>query len=213
VGRRGPKPRDKYSKKSQVLTTRIEHDLRSELEAASKKKGHSLSQEIGNRLRRSFIEDDKIEYAFGNLRNYRLAQIVFLILQTASNPEKPDVDWLHDPYAFDLACQTLSSFLATMRPSGEGKLSNASLEIGHGWDPIIAAQNMVMEIQGADPTLDLRKSSDRMLRMGAFKKELGELLDRRAPRRKPRLIQSQPYPEAPKSIKRGKAKTGQRRKP
>jgi hypothetical protein len=214
MGRRGPKPRDKYSKKSQVLTTRIEHDLRSKLETASRKKGHSLSQEIGYRLRLSFIREETAERDFGSRRNYLIAQLAFHTLQTTSNPENPSADWLDDPYAFDLACQKLSSVLAKMRPPGDGKLSNPALEIGHGWDPIIAAQNLVMEIQNADPTLNLKKNRDRALQMGAFKKELGDLLDRGAPApRKPRVLQSKPYPDAPEPMKQPNRKNRQRGKP
>jgi hypothetical protein len=61
-----------YSPFGRSLVHRIRPDLRKSLERAAKASGRSLSQEVEHRLRRSFVEDDKIADAFGDRRTYRL---------------------------------------------------------------------------------------------------------------------------------------------
>ena len=65
-----------YAGKSSVFSTRIRPDLRRYLEKAAKTSGRSLSQEVEHRLRRSFVEDDKIADAFGDRRTYRLMRMM-----------------------------------------------------------------------------------------------------------------------------------------
>ena len=63
MGKRGPQPKGEYGGKiarTAVLSTRLQPDTRARLSEAAKANKRSLSQELENRLRGSFIEEDKV---------------------------------------------------------------------------------------------------------------------------------------------------------
>jgi hypothetical protein len=183
VGERGPAPKGEYPNKSKVFSTRIRPDVRAKLEAAVKASRRSLSQESEHRLRRTFIEDERIEDSFGSRRNFLIMRIVALVLQAARNPDQPDADWLDDPYAFNQAIETAMSVFYALRPPGPiPALSDPTMEDPHGWSPIIAARNLIEKIRGANPSLPLTARPRDQLFAGIVKSELGAVLDRDAQR-------------------------------
>src|SRR5665213_3311745 len=122
MGKRGPSPQGEYSGKSKVFSTRIRADLRSSLDAAAKVSGRSLSQEVEHRLRRTFVDEDRSENAFGSRRNYLLMRMAATALQSAQNPQNPKAEWLDDPVAFDQAMKFLNAVLKQVRPKGSAAL-------------------------------------------------------------------------------------------
>lgn len=139
---KGPRPKGEYAGKSSVFSTRIRPDLRKNLEKAAKASGRSLSQEVEHRLRRSFVEDDKIADAFGDRRTYRLmrmmADAIHLsqeqdvteprrralpgVARRAYPPNKshqPDPvgdNWLDDPLRFRVALAAMRSVVEAIEP-------------------------------------------------------------------------------------------------
>lgn len=170
--RGGSRPKGEYVGKSQVFSTRIRPDLRSRLEQASKKSGRSLSQEIEHRLRRSFVEDDKIAERFGGRRNYWVMKIIALALEGAdAGFHTKNGNWLDDPVSFDRALGTIRAWLMMIRPPGDG--------LPHGsWEPSVAAVNLRHEIETADPSRPITAGTKREHLMGIMKTEVGDLISR-----------------------------------
>src|SRR5436190_20191158 len=105
---KGPRPKGEYAGKSSVFSTRIRPDLRKNLERAAKASGRSLSQEVEHRLRRSFVEDEKVAEAFGDRRTYRLMRLMSDAIQLSQNEEN-DGHWLDDPFRFRIALAAMRS--------------------------------------------------------------------------------------------------------
>lgn len=115
--RRGPAPKGDYADKAATLSTRITRDLRVWLEEAKIKSGRSLSDEIENRLRQSFVEEQRMIDRFGSERTARVLQVVASVLQLhGRNPENPKTEWLDDPLAFENALSAIIWTLEAVRP-------------------------------------------------------------------------------------------------
>jgi hypothetical protein len=114
--RRGPVPKGEYADKAATISTRITADLRGWLERAAKNSGRTLSQEIENRLRQTFVEEERMIDRFGGERTARILQVVASVLHGVRNPENPEADWLDDPCAFDLGVDAIYWSLAPVRP-------------------------------------------------------------------------------------------------
>jgi hypothetical protein len=114
--RRGPAPKGEYADKAATISTRITADLRGWLERAAKNSGRTLSQEIENRLRQTFVEEERMIDRFGGERTARILQVVALVLNGMRNPENPEADWLDDPRAFDLGVDAIYWTLEPVRP-------------------------------------------------------------------------------------------------
>jgi hypothetical protein len=114
--RRGPAPKGEYADKAATISTRITADLRGWLERAAKNSGRTLSQEIENRLRQTFVEEDRMIDRFGGERTARILQVVASVLNGMRNPENPEADWLDDPRAFDLGVDAIYWTLEPVRP-------------------------------------------------------------------------------------------------
>jgi hypothetical protein len=102
-----------------VLSTRIRPDTRAALEKASKKSGRSLSQEIEHRLRRTIIEDEKIEAAFGSRQNFNIMRTVAMALhlRTGHLAERDGLPyWLTDAKFFDQTVKMVGNVLSALRP-------------------------------------------------------------------------------------------------
>jgi hypothetical protein len=112
---KGPRPKGEYFGKSSVFSTRIRPDLRKSLEKAAKASGRSLSQEVEYRLRRSFVEDDKIADAFGDRRTYRLMRMMSDAIQL-SLQDQNDENWLDDPFRFRVALAAMRSVVEAIEP-------------------------------------------------------------------------------------------------
>src|SRR5258708_35646377 len=103
VAGRGAAPKGEYVGKSKVFSTRIRPDLRDGLDKAARKSGRSVSQEVEHRLRRTFVDDEKISDVFGDRQTYLVMRAIAVALERAWNPGDPKANWLNDPFAFDLA--------------------------------------------------------------------------------------------------------------
>ena len=80
--------------------------------ASAKASGRSLSQEVSYRLRRTFIEDDKIEAAFGGRENYLVMRMVGLAMQWgAMTFRRKSTVWMHDPGLFDVVVKSVNGVL------------------------------------------------------------------------------------------------------
>jgi TraY domain-containing protein len=170
-----------------VFSTRIRPDLRASLEAAKNRSGRSLSQEVEHRLRRSFIEDEKIADLFGSRENYFIMRIVALAMQYARIPFRGGKhrDWLRDPLNFEVVVRTVNNVLDSIRPAGSVDYQDPSRTAALAefvtkqipaaiWD----------QIQKADPALPLDKGTRDQHRAGLLKSELGDI----AARAKPKIL-------------------------
>jgi hypothetical protein len=121
MGKRGPAPKGEFGDKSAVLSTRISSELRARLEAQVEQSGLTLSREIEHRLRRSFIDDEKISEGYGNRRNLAIMKILSMMIEAKRRPNQADADWLEDPWLFDQVVISLNAILEGIRPAGEIK--------------------------------------------------------------------------------------------
>jgi hypothetical protein len=189
MGKRGPAPRGEYADKSKVLSTRIRPDTRSALQAAAKRNGRSLSQEIESRLRRTLHDDDLAIETFGSVRNKRVLQMVGMAIQGAYNPDIPQADWLDDPLAFEVAVRTANKVLEALRPPGQipavlvGTIFKEEVPSGIGgetWASALSdgtAWETLKAVQEADPAMPTKVSKGQHLK-NVIRKELGAIADR-----------------------------------
>jgi hypothetical protein len=199
--RRGPAPKGEYVGKSAVFSTRIRQDLRTKLDAAAKTSGRSLSQEVENRLRLSFREDEKLTDWFGSTRNGLVVKLIAAVLQLAQNPERPNVSWLDDAYTFQQAVRMLGAVLEAIRPDGAPTLSDRSREGKDAWGPYIAALNLWTEIEQGDASLPLN-ATRRQHFANEMKNRMPDVVMRISKRRKAEMADLQRRTEALKSRSR-----------
>jgi hypothetical protein len=158
---RGRKPRGAYKQKTKVFSTRIRADTKEALAAAAKQRGHSLSQEIEYRLRRSFDEDEKMLDKFGGRRNYAVLRLISCLMEAVYNPLSPGAFWLDDPYLFNQFVKTTINVLEELRPPGDTSLpSDGSpqgdlLRLAGELQGGSIAANRLLSIKDAAPDLPL----------------------------------------------------------
>lgn len=177
MGRRGPTPQGEYAGKTEVFSTRIRPDLRASIEKAAQASGRSISQEVEHRLRRTFIQDDRIEDAFGSRENYTVLRIVGLAMQYARVPFHGTPDWRSDPLAFDVVVRTVNRVLEAIRPPG-GRPGDVFTETAGDFVSEQVPAAIWQAIQGADPALPLDKGTRDDHLAGLLKIDLGEIADR-----------------------------------
>ncbi|MBR1187306.1 hypothetical protein [Bradyrhizobium sp. AUGA SZCCT0160] len=152
--RRGPAPQGDYAGKAKTINTRVTPDLRGWLEKAARKSGRSLSQEIETRLRRTFREEDDLAKQFGTADAARVFQTIALTLNMIRNPENPEADWLHDPYAFAFAVDAIHQTLYLVRPK-EATDPFLAYGLEGTVNPSRVAREVWRDIANSDPTLPL----------------------------------------------------------
>jgi hypothetical protein len=152
--RRGPAPQGDYAGKAKTINTRVTPDLRGWLERAAKKSGRSLSQEIETRLRRTFREEDDLAKQFGSADAARVFQTIAITLNMIRNPENPDADWLHDPYAFVLAADAIHQALYLVRPK-DATDPYLAYALEGTVNPRGVAREVWRDIANSDPALPL----------------------------------------------------------
>ncbi|MER8489325.1 hypothetical protein NKH53_13740 [Mesorhizobium australicum] len=154
--------------------------MKAELEKAAAARRSTLSDEIQMRLRRTFIEDEKMADAFGDRRTYLLMRLVALTLQTGWNPANPGPSsWLDDPVAFDQARETLRILLDGIRPKDlEPNSPNEDWDLYLKAKPMGTAAAIWNGIQNADPSLPLNDGTRKQHLAGIIKAELGEVANR-----------------------------------
>src|ERR1700730_15886030 len=176
---KGPAPRGEYAGKSSVFSTRIRPDLRQKLEQGAKQSGRSLSQEIEHRLRRSFVEDEKISDAFGDRRTYLIMKMIAMGINLPQMKEEPDVSWLDDPYYFDLSIGTALAILEAIRPKGEIKLpENEIVALVTEARAEGTAPSLWGKVLRADPALPITKGSNLQHWFAMAKADLGNIPER-----------------------------------
>ncbi|OCK56779.1 hypothetical protein [Bradyrhizobium sp. LMTR 3] len=180
--RRGPAPKGEHYGKSAVFSTRIRADLRAKLDAAAKASGRSLSQEVENRLRLSFVQDEKIADQFGSVRNALVMKLIGTVLQLAHNPERPNVSWLDDAYAFRQAMRTVGAVLEAIRPDGAPSLSDKSLQGRDAWSPYVSAANLWAGMTQADASLPLKATPEQHF-ANTIRNRMPDIVERVAARR------------------------------
>jgi hypothetical protein len=189
MGKRGPQPKGEFSGKTQVFSTRIRPDLREAIELAARKSGRSISQEVESRLRRTFIEDDKIEAAFGNRRNYLIMRAAAIAIEWQVHPSRESEEgyeaWLNDPHRFDNVLKTITAVLEKFRPTGEVGGEPQDFRDGEAdvWidDPDKAASEVIEGIRKSDPALPLTGDLQGFnfdYVAGRLKSDLGDLVQR-----------------------------------
>jgi hypothetical protein len=176
---RGPVPRGEYAGKSSVFSTRIRPDLRQKLEQGAKQSGRSLSQEIEHRLRRSFVEDEKISETFGDRRTFLIMKMIAMGIHLPRIREEAEVSWLDDPYYFDLSIGTALSILEAIRPKGEVKLpENEIVALVTEARAEGTAQSLWGKVLRSDPALPITKGSNLEHWFAMAKADLGNIPDR-----------------------------------
>lgn len=178
MGKRGPAPKGEYAGKSKVLSTRIRPDTRAMLEKAKKESGRSLSQEIENRLRRTFYEDREIAAAFGDSKVFVLMRLVALALSSVQDPRKPDAKWYDDPNLFNDALSTIRKVLTVIRPAP----STDKLPVIEHRSLVISASEIAAavweKVQRISLNFDIQKATREERRLARLKSELGHLAER-----------------------------------
>lgn len=132
---RGRPPKHEFAKRNAVLSTRISDDLKAALLEEAKANRRALSQEIENRLRKSFerqgLLDEVLKLAYGPklagilLGCAAVAQSTGRLCWLLSGQEQPGVDaidnWPTDPFCFDQAVKSILALLdgPPFRPAGD----------------------------------------------------------------------------------------------
>jgi hypothetical protein len=116
MAKKTPKRTIKRDGAAKIFSTRLQPDLREALEREAKRKGRPLSQEVQNRLRQTFVEEEQMIDRFGSERTARVLQTVASVLRDIRNPENPQADWLDDPRAFDYGLSAIMWTLEVVRP-------------------------------------------------------------------------------------------------
>jgi len=161
MAERGRKPRGNYKQKTQVFSTRIRADTKAALEAAAKNRGHSLSQEIEMRLRRSFDEDQNLFEKLGGRENYAVLRLISSVMSATWNPAGNMGSWLHDPYCFNQMVRAIASVLEALRPPGDPAIPPVEGPMGEALEALaelqgqMRAAKMLMAVRDASPELPL----------------------------------------------------------
>jgi hypothetical protein len=189
MGKRGPQPKGEYGGKiarTAVLSTRLQPDTRGRLVAATEASGRSLSQELEHRLRRTFIEDDKIVDFYGSQPNAAVLKLLGAVIQATGtswlaktadgwvpDTHKDPGEWLRDPKLFDQVLTAIVHTLSWFKPGGG---PDEQFLFYHS-----TAEQIINEIRSADPSIPITKRSRRQHTMAMLKDQLGDLARHRHP--------------------------------
>lgn len=159
---KGPAPKGEYAGKSSVFSTRITPDLKERLDEAKTQSGRSVSQEVEYRLRRSFVEDDKIADTFGDRQTYRVMRMIADAIHLAMadlkkrHPESSG-DWLTGGLEYQFAAAAAHELIERIRPSGA---LPSNTETGDGlfiWKGSMKIAGLIWEqVRSASPTISTR---------------------------------------------------------
>jgi hypothetical protein len=188
MGKRGPQPKGEYGhtiRRTAVLSTRLQPDTRARLSEAAKAEKRSLSQELEHRLRRTFIDDDKIIDFYGSQPNAAILKLLGSVIQATgtswlvktADGWVPDIhkdpgEWLRDRKLFD---QVLTAIIHSLRWFQPGESDRQELNY-HS-----TAEQILDEIRAADPSIPMWKRSTRQHAMAVLKDGLGKLAYRPHP--------------------------------
>ena len=115
----GRKPSGPFRHSAAQLTVRMPDDMRARLDAAAKKKGWSLSQELLWRLRVSFEKEN-----YRDRRDPATRALCFLIAETAQRVHIGVlVEWNRNPFLFRAFKLAVAALLDELEPAGSAKSS------------------------------------------------------------------------------------------
>ena len=117
--KRGRPAQGPYSDKQKVISTRITGDLRKALDDESKRTGHSLSQIIESRLRRSFDQSQRVNENFGGPEKYNLFRLFVLAMDSVE--ATTGQCWHEDAYTHEQCKQAVLGVLKDLRPKGRAE--------------------------------------------------------------------------------------------
>lgn len=113
----GRKPSGPFRHSAAQLTVRMPDDMRARLDAAAKKKGWSLSQELLWRLRVSFEKEN-----YRDRRDPATRALCFLIAETAQRVHIGVlVEWNRNPFLFRAFKLAVAALLDRLEPAGSAK--------------------------------------------------------------------------------------------
>jgi hypothetical protein len=177
---KGPAPKGEYAGKSSVFSTRIRPDLRKNLEKAANQSGRSISQEVEYRLRRSFIEDERIAEAFGDRETYRLMRMLADAVHFAEVRLKQR--WLDDPETFQTAITAMSQMLRAVAPEDSDSDPHIDKSI---YDKMVRlnanlfAFDRWLKVRNADAAIPAQSaSSEEAAKNSIAKRDLSRIVER-----------------------------------
>jgi hypothetical protein len=110
----GRKPSGPFKQGAAQLTVRMPDDMRARLDAAARKKGWSLSQQLLWRLRVSFEKENHADH-----RDPATRALCFLIAETAQRVHIGiPVEWHRNPFLFRAFKLAVASLLDALAPAG-----------------------------------------------------------------------------------------------
>ena len=121
AAKRGRKPQGAYSDKSAVLTTRITKELRAKLEGARMEhpRTWSLSQEVEDRLRKSFDEESIAEQKFGDRETYAIARLIAEVMNQVQMLTQRH--WASSAFTVDACAQAIGNVLRAFALDDDAK--------------------------------------------------------------------------------------------
>src|SRR5215208_4440886 len=113
----GRKPQGEYAGKSATFTTRIQPELRADLDKSAKRNKRSLSQEVERRLRESFEVPGKIARDFGPKH---IAALAWLVSHVGQGVElMTGAKWLEDRFTSEAFRSAINILLDGLAPETE----------------------------------------------------------------------------------------------
>ena len=160
---RGRKPSGAYAGQTAVFSTRMTPALRKMIEKSAKKNCRSLTQEVEDRLRKSFETEKWIKDTYGDPRTYAFLRLLTLVtssefqkIHEASDSGKPVLrHWLDDRFSYDLVTRAIQSILKLVRPEKRpaeisGYKSLGGIKITADTIGVFVAQAVLLSIRNAD---------------------------------------------------------------
>jgi hypothetical protein len=104
------------------LKWRTKEPLRAAIEQSAKKRGLSINQEITRRIEASFVEERRVDEAFGNSEIFGIMKIAATAFVEAGRLAAHSVsakNFVENPFAYNHAVIAAAKVLEAFRPSGE----------------------------------------------------------------------------------------------
>ena len=108
----GRKPSGDFSRLSEVFTVRMPRSMRTQLDAAARKHGRVVGQELLTRVQRTFDKEK------ADQRNPALRALLFLFGELADNLCR-DPNWHKDPFTFRAFKLAIVKLMDALEPKGE----------------------------------------------------------------------------------------------
>jgi hypothetical protein len=108
----GRKPSGDFSRLTEVFTVRMPRSMRTQLDAAARKHGRVVGQELLTRVQRTFDREK------ANQRNPALRALLFLFGELADNLCR-DANWHKDPFTFRAFKLAIVKLMDALEPKGE----------------------------------------------------------------------------------------------